>query len=218
VQRVGGACLQKACLRRCTGAWVQCEKEKRLPLSLLPSLPTLCCKQACGARFPPTQPKLPVPESNPAVSCLPACLQPREAEERGPLQLLDAMLASSSASAAAGLGGSGYSAEAQGGAVPVPQTFLEEFGARFRDEEGLEEVLQPIGVCGVGWGDSAYLLLGLLVVCRRRLVWLLWCFVCCCACCRACCCACTSSCGFQACFCGCCGCCFFGFHPADGRG
>lgn len=70
--------------------------------------------------------------------------QPREAEERGPLQLLDAMLASSSASAAAGLGGSGYSAEAQGGAVPVPQTFLEEFGARFGDEEGLEEVLQPI--------------------------------------------------------------------------
>lgn len=59
--------------------------------------------------------------------------------------------------------------------MPVPQTFLEEFGARFEDEEGLEEVLQPIGVCGEGWYSLLLLpacLLGLLMVCLRRLVWL----------------------------------------------
>ncbi len=56
-------------------------------------------------------------------------LQPQEAQQRGALQLLDALEARSQPS---------------GTAAPMPPEFLEEFAARF-EEEGLPDIVTAIG-------------------------------------------------------------------------
>ncbi len=84
----------------------------------------------CAHPFPPT-----------------LALQPPEAAQRGALQLLDSLdaAASSSSLGLAGPSPSGSgSAAAPGGAVPMPPGFLEDFAVRFADE-GLPDLLAPIG-------------------------------------------------------------------------
>eukprot|EP00887_Chlorella_sp_A99_P007091 scaffold2.g7091.t1 len=76
--------------------------------------------------------------------------QPPEAQQRGALQLLDALDAAAAAAAAGGLagpaapgGGGASGAPPPGGAVPMPPGFLEDYAARF-EEEGLEGAVEPM--------------------------------------------------------------------------
>jgi hypothetical protein len=88
-------------------------------------------------------------------SCPTPSLQPHAARQRGALQLLDSLDAAAAASAAvSGFGGSAgpSSASTSGGVAALPPGFLEDFAARFA-EEGLTDIVAPIGELLAGAGS-----------------------------------------------------------------